>query len=224
MGSTVSGVVTGEDGALICVQPCGTQPTPPPTNPPTHTNHPHNNTSAPGPPPPAPAPPAPSAPPKVIENLNPAAAPIEVPKEIRAEAPPPTPSGITGVVGGVAGGIPGGSIGGVPGGQFLDSTGAPKVGYCTCQLPNAAGMRTWTCASDTSWPCPSGLGCGPGAKVDGGGAAGACAPTVLEGAACGPADQQACFKPCEPGQTGVNALGCINGVYMEMSSCAFPPG
>jgi hypothetical protein len=51
------------------------------------------------------------------------------------------------------------SIGGLPGGLYLDSTGSAKVGYCVCQPPNAAGLRTWSCASDTSWPCPTGSGC-----------------------------------------------------------------
>jgi hypothetical protein len=51
------------------------------------------------------------------------------------------------------------SLGGVVGGQYNDSSGAPKVGWCTCQEPNSAGMRTWTCASDTAWPCPLGRGC-----------------------------------------------------------------
>jgi len=48
---------------------------------------------------------------------------------------------------------------GLPGGQFLDSTGAAKTGYCVCQAPNAAGTRTWSCASDSTWPCPLGNGC-----------------------------------------------------------------
>ena len=51
------------------------------------------------------------------------------------------------------------SLGGVVGGQYNDSSGAPKVGWCTCQEPNPAGLRTWTCASDTAWPCPLGKGC-----------------------------------------------------------------
>jgi len=51
------------------------------------------------------------------------------------------------------------STGGLPGGHFVDATGAEKVGYCTCQEPNASGLRTWSCASDTQWPCPAGLGC-----------------------------------------------------------------
>ena len=51
------------------------------------------------------------------------------------------------------------SLQGVIGGQYLDSTGAPKVGWCTCQEPNGDGLRTWTCASDTAWPCPLGAGC-----------------------------------------------------------------
>ena len=51
------------------------------------------------------------------------------------------------------------SLGAVVGGQFIDSTGAPKVGWCVCQEPNATGQRTWSCATDTSWPCPLGCGC-----------------------------------------------------------------
>ena len=51
------------------------------------------------------------------------------------------------------------SLQGTTGGQYADSGGSPKVGWCTCQEPNSAGMRVWTCASDTAWPCPLGAGC-----------------------------------------------------------------
>jgi hypothetical protein len=51
------------------------------------------------------------------------------------------------------------SLGGIVGGNYFDSTGAPKVGWCACQEANSAGMRTWTCASDTAWPCPLNGGC-----------------------------------------------------------------
>ena len=52
------------------------------------------------------------------------------------------------------------SLGGLVGGNYFDSTGAPKVGWCACQAPNpTTGARTWTCASDTAWPCPLGAGC-----------------------------------------------------------------
>ena len=51
------------------------------------------------------------------------------------------------------------STGGLPGGGYSDSGGAAKVGYCVCQVANSAGKRTWSCASDTAWPCPAGLGC-----------------------------------------------------------------
>jgi len=72
------------------------------------------------------------------------------------------------------------SLAGLTGGGFLDSTGAFKTGYCTCQLPDAAGERTWTCASDTSWPCPLGVGCRPGGGTgtDGGADGGMCLPSV----------------------------------------------
>jgi hypothetical protein len=48
---------------------------------------------------------------------------------------------------------------GLPGGQYLDAAGAVKIGYCICQPPNSSGMRTWSCANDTAWPCPFGSGC-----------------------------------------------------------------
>ena len=51
------------------------------------------------------------------------------------------------------------SLRGIVGGQYLDAAGAPKVGWCVCQAPNADGLRTWSCASDTAWPCPLGAGC-----------------------------------------------------------------
>jgi hypothetical protein len=51
------------------------------------------------------------------------------------------------------------SLQGLAGGQYLDASGAAKVGYCVCQQPNAAGVRTWSCASDTAWPCPINSGC-----------------------------------------------------------------
>lgn len=51
------------------------------------------------------------------------------------------------------------STGGLPGGHYNDSGGADKMGYCVCQAANSAGKRTWSCASDTAWPCPAGLGC-----------------------------------------------------------------
>jgi protein TonB len=73
---------------------------------------------APPPPPPPPPPPAPAAPaakPMPVENVNPNAAPIEAPKEIKPEAPVPV-AGVEGVVGGVEGGVPGGVVGGVVGG------------------------------------------------------------------------------------------------------------
>ena len=40
---------------------------------------------------------------------------------------------------------------------YLDSTGAMKTGYCVCQ--SASTNPTWSCASTTAWPCPSGSGC-----------------------------------------------------------------
>jgi periplasmic protein TonB len=73
----------------------------------------------PAPPPPPPPPPAPAAPKPpaatAATHVNPAAAPIEPPKEIVAERP--SDEGINdGVPGGVAGGVPGGILGGVVGG------------------------------------------------------------------------------------------------------------
>jgi hypothetical protein len=45
------------------------------------------------------------------------------------------------------------------GGNYLDSTGASKVGYCVCPAAGASGTSKWSCASMTAWPCPSGQGC-----------------------------------------------------------------
>jgi hypothetical protein len=38
-------------------------------------------------------------------------------------------------------------------GNYLDSSGATKTGYCTCV------DSLWKCASNTAWPCPAGAGC-----------------------------------------------------------------
>jgi hypothetical protein len=45
------------------------------------------------------------------------------------------------------------------GGNYLDSTGASKVGYCVCPAPGTSGTSKWSCASATAWPCPAGKGC-----------------------------------------------------------------
>jgi protein TonB len=52
----------------------------------------------------------------VPQVVNPSAAPIEAPKDIKPEPAAPPSYSMGGVVGGVAGGIPGGSLGGVVGG------------------------------------------------------------------------------------------------------------
>jgi hypothetical protein len=45
-------------------------------------------------------------------------------------------------------------------GQYNDSSGLAKSGYCVCQAPAVAGgMGKWSCASTTAWPCPNGKGC-----------------------------------------------------------------
>ncbi|HKP58496.1 MAG TPA: hypothetical protein VJV78_17340 [Polyangiales bacterium] len=43
--------------------------------------------------------------------------------------------------------------------MYLDSSGAAKTGYCVCPMAGASGMRKWSCASTTAWPCPTGRGC-----------------------------------------------------------------
>jgi hypothetical protein len=45
------------------------------------------------------------------------------------------------------------------GGNYLDSSGASKAGYCVCPAAGASGSRKWSCASATAWPCPAGKGC-----------------------------------------------------------------
>ncbi len=46
------------------------------------------------------------------------------------------------------------------GGNYLDSTGSSKAGYCVCPTPTSATATSkWTCASTSAWPCPAGQGC-----------------------------------------------------------------
>lgn len=45
------------------------------------------------------------------------------------------------------------------GGNYLDSSGSSKAGYCICPMAGSSGNRKWSCASTTSWPCPAGQGC-----------------------------------------------------------------
>jgi len=121
------------------------------------------------------------------------------------------------------------TLAGRAGGQYLDSTGVLKVGWCICQEPNAAARRTWSCASDTQWPCPAGAGCG--ALTGSGGTTGtgpfgepACLPAVTKGAPCGPTDQQFCYKRCGPANIGVKSEVCTTGgTYVEMAGCSFDP-
>jgi hypothetical protein len=40
---------------------------------------------------------------------------------------------------------------------YKDSTMTSKPGYCVCQA--SATTPTWSCASTTAWPCPTGNGC-----------------------------------------------------------------
>jgi hypothetical protein len=138
------------------------------------------------------------------------------------------------------------SMQGLSGGGYVDSAGAAKVGFCVCQPPDATGTRTWSCASDTQWPCPLGAGCngtgaggsgGAAGAGGGGGAAGtggagggssfgqpACPGTVAKAAACAPTDVQFCYKVCGPEKTGVKSETCqTNGIYAEMSGCMFDP-
>jgi hypothetical protein len=44
-------------------------------------------------------------------------------------------------------------------GQYLDSSGASKAGYCVCPAASGMGTSKWSCASTTAWPCPAGSGC-----------------------------------------------------------------
>lgn len=45
------------------------------------------------------------------------------------------------------------------GGNYYDSNGNSKAGYCVCGPAAATGARSWSCASSTAWPCPLGKGC-----------------------------------------------------------------
>jgi hypothetical protein len=43
---------------------------------------------------------------------------------------------------------------------FYEDTGSDaKEGFCVCREPDAEGVRRWTCASTTAWPCPFSQGC-----------------------------------------------------------------
>jgi hypothetical protein len=44
-------------------------------------------------------------------------------------------------------------------GQYRDTSNNAKDGYCVCRPPDEEGVRTWTCASTTAWPCPFSRGC-----------------------------------------------------------------
>ena len=141
---------------------------------------------------------------------------------------------------------------GAPGGLYLDAAGAQRVGYCVCQATNSAGLRTWSCASDTQWPCPLGAGCDGTGRGGSGGASGtagasgtgrggsggasgtgggpgpfgqpACPSTVAKGGACASTDVQFCYKICGPEKSGVKSETCqTSGTYAEMSGCAFDP-
>jgi hypothetical protein len=43
--------------------------------------------------------------------------------------------------------------------QYFDTAGNLKEGYCVCRPPDEDGIRAWTCASVTAWPCPFSRGC-----------------------------------------------------------------
>jgi hypothetical protein len=43
-------------------------------------------------------------------------------------------------------------------GLYQDTAGGEKEGFCVCEA-EAMGMRVWTCASGTAWPCPNSQGC-----------------------------------------------------------------
>jgi len=46
------------------------------------------------------------------------------------------------------------------GGNYSDSGGQSKAGYCVCPSPSSATATSkWTCASTSAWPCPNGQGC-----------------------------------------------------------------
>ena len=44
-------------------------------------------------------------------------------------------------------------------GIYVDTGDAAKDGWCVCRPPDENGLRTWTCASTTAWPCPLNKGC-----------------------------------------------------------------
>jgi len=62
------------------------------------------------------------------------------------------------------------SNGGLVGGQFTDSDGVTKDGFCVCSMDT----KKWSCTPTTAWPCPKGNGCtvsGTGGSTGAGGSA-----------------------------------------------------
>jgi len=74
------------------------------------------------------------------------------------------------------------SLGGLLGGVYRDSSGATETGFCVCSA-GAGGAMKWSCARNTAWPCPNGLGCeiSGGAGTTGAAGAGAAGTTGLGG-------------------------------------------
>ena len=128
------------------------------------------------------------------------------------------------------------SLGGLAGGLYLGFVRRAQGRLVHLPASERVGLRTWTCASETAWPCPAGAGCGSDHRRVGGATGTGGVPgggtlwrarllsTVAKGAACGPADQQFCYKRCGPANTGVKAETCTTGgTYAEMSGCSFDP-
>lgn len=44
-------------------------------------------------------------------------------------------------------------------GFYKDTGSDVKEGFCVCRAPGPDGVRRWTCASATAWPCPLHEGC-----------------------------------------------------------------
>ena len=128
---------------------------------------------------------------------------------------------------------------GLAGGAYVDASGAVKVGYCVCDRSGPGMALTWSCASDTAWPCPAGAGCGTTTGtggvggVGGSGSAGTsggrfgepvCPSTVVRSSSCLPTDIQFCYKACGVEAIGVKSETCTSsGTYVEMSGCLFDP-
>jgi hypothetical protein len=110
---------------------------------------------------------------------------------------PPTGGGASGTAAGAGGTTSIAGTSGALGGATGDTGGAPGT------AGSGSGDFTPLCAGLLTSAMPP------------------AAPT--KGGACTATDPQLCYKTCGPQSTGFKSETCMNGAYVEQSSCSFPP-